>query len=369
MSKRLFALTGLAILCVVANHAVGWVFTSMFWWTDQYRSVSVPNYDELGSAAYYVLVLVKQLTIFSVPAFLFVSGFFIAYAARSNPAYPNWPMLRSRIIYLVVPYVIWSCVAFVVDPSEPVRYPFMVYVERLLTGGAVPAYFYVPVICQLYLLSPWIMKLARKSWRWLLIGAAVIQFVALGSFYMQIADWPAAIENLLSVLDSSWLFPKWIFFFALGMVYGLRMTDFKTFIIRWRWPLLAVTFVCGVLAIVEPEFVYQNYGVDWRGGPVTFATSLYTIGFILCYLAFEKVNLPFTNRLTNLSSKSYGIYLIHPLVLGYVSRILDHTVPGLFFHPLAFFVLLVIVGMGIPLLLMSVVSRSPAKKAYRYLFG
>ena len=78
MRRQIPILRGLAILAVVYNHATGWGYTAMFWWADRYRQVgSLPNYDQMGSLPYYVLAVIQQLAQFSVPAFLFISGFFI----------------------------------------------------------------------------------------------------------------------------------------------------------------------------------------------------------------------------------------------------------------------------------------------------
>ena len=68
MYRRVFLLMGLAIVAVVCNHAAGWGYTAMFWWTDRYRPVTVPNFDQTGTLPYYGLLLLKQLTLFSVPA-------------------------------------------------------------------------------------------------------------------------------------------------------------------------------------------------------------------------------------------------------------------------------------------------------------
>ena len=46
MNKRLLMLSGLAITAVAVNHAANWGFIALFWWTDRYRAVAVPNYDQ-----------------------------------------------------------------------------------------------------------------------------------------------------------------------------------------------------------------------------------------------------------------------------------------------------------------------------------
>jgi hypothetical protein len=47
MIKRMLYLNGLAVLTVILYHSSAWGFIGMFFWTDRYRPVSVPNFDQL----------------------------------------------------------------------------------------------------------------------------------------------------------------------------------------------------------------------------------------------------------------------------------------------------------------------------------
>ncbi len=81
MVRRLLLLNGLATLGVAIHHAVAYGFLAMFTWTNAYRDVTVPNYDMLGSPSYYALIITRQLDSFAIPAFFFMSGFFVAFAS------------------------------------------------------------------------------------------------------------------------------------------------------------------------------------------------------------------------------------------------------------------------------------------------
>ena len=167
MYRRVFLLMGLAIIAVVCNHAAGWGYTAMFWWTDRYRPVTVPNFDQMGSLPYYGLSLLKQLTVFAVPVFLFVSGFFISYASRGRKSGLGWKTARVRIVGLLLPFIIWSR-SYSSSMRRGMRYSPGEYLHRLVFGNATPAYWYIPVICQLYLLSPLLVPIAKTRWRLLL---------------------------------------------------------------------------------------------------------------------------------------------------------------------------------------------------------
>jgi len=369
MSRRLLVLNGLAILAVVVNHAAGWGFTAMIWWTDRYRPVTVPNYDQVGSLTYYLLLAAKQLTLFSVPAFLFVSGFFIAYATRGNTATLTWKTVRARLVKLLVPYAIWSAVIFIGDFLQGTTFSMMGYLERLLYGSATAAYFYVPIICQLYALSPWIASLARTRWQLLISVSAFVELVVLILPYLSFVKGPGIEQILGALCATDILFFQWIFYFVLGVVGGLYLPSFRQWLFRLRWTLLAAVIVMGMLAIIEPEGIYRLTARDWRGGVHTLATGLYATSFILCFLAFEQIALPFSKFLCQCGSKTYGIYLLHPKVLELVARVIYHVAPIILAYPFQFEPILVVLAVGLPLLVMAAVARSPARKAYSYLFG
>ena len=369
MSRRLFLLNGLAILAVVCNHAAGWGFTAMFWWTHQYRPVSSPNFDQLSTLPYYALLVVKQLTVFSVPAFLFVSGFFVAYAARGSQSTLNWKMVRVRITNLLVPYVIWSLVIFSGDFLQGITYAPAEYLKRVAFGGATSAYFYVPLLFQFYLLSPLVVPIAKARARLLLFVSALVQLGVISLRYLDLfgADIPGLIQ--MRRMTPSWLFVKWAFFFAFGVVSSFHLQQLKQWLARVKWGLLVAVVVLGSLAILETEVIYRSTGEDWRGNPLTISASLFAVTFILCFLAFDKVSIPFSKTIYQLGNKTYGIYLLHPKALELVARVTYHIAPWILGHQFLFQPLLIIFGMGGPLLFMTAVARSPARRSYRYLFG
>jgi hypothetical protein len=95
---------------VILYHASAWGFIAMFFWTDRYRPVTVPNFDMLGGATYFSLRAIEQLIIYGIPTFMFVSGFFIAISTgRSQKAVP-WRLVYERIKNLAIPFVLWSLI-------------------------------------------------------------------------------------------------------------------------------------------------------------------------------------------------------------------------------------------------------------------
>jgi hypothetical protein len=97
MIRRLLYLNGLAILAVILFHTSGMGFIAMFAWTHRYLPVTVPNYDLFGSSAYYGLRVVEGIVVFSIPAFLFISGFFIAFATGRTKSKVSWEFVSTGL--------------------------------------------------------------------------------------------------------------------------------------------------------------------------------------------------------------------------------------------------------------------------------
>jgi peptidoglycan/LPS O-acetylase OafA/YrhL len=151
---------------------------------------------------------------------------------------------------------------------------------------------------------------------------------------------------------------------------GLYWIEFKPRLVRYRWHLLVATVVMAILVLVEYAVVDQLNGPEWLGpGFGGFTKFPYSLFLILSYLAFDKSYMPLADEVSLIGTKSLGIYLGNiPSI--YVAAILMYRLtPSLLGYQLVYFVILVLVGLGVPLLLMEAVRRSPVRHRYRILFG
>jgi peptidoglycan/LPS O-acetylase OafA/YrhL len=372
MLKRMLLLNGLAIIGIVLSHSIKWANTAMFWWTDQYRPVAVPNYDQMNTASYFAMVVLQKVGVFAVPAFLFISGFFVAYAARGKSTL-TWKMVGVRLKNLLIPYLIWSIIIFVVDFFQGTTYPPVEYLRRLLLCDAVPAYYYVFLLCQLYILSPLLAPFA-KARSHLLLSISLIIFVAIVSlFYVKLYSELAGIEmpfiDRLLALVPGRSFLRFIFFFVMGMVSGFHLQRFKQWLQRFKWHLLTIAIVSAPLAIIETELIFQLTGMDWRGGIFTLTGALYAISFILAFMAFDRVTIPFSKTIYELGLASFGIYLLHTTALEFFARVIRKLTPWLLAYQGVFMCVVTALAVAGPFLFMKLVSKSPLRKYHRYLFG
>ena len=369
MAKRLLILNGLAISGVVLNHASSWVFIAMFWWTDQYLSVTVPNFDQMGSFQYYFLRLIEQLVAFSVPSFLFVSGFFIAFVAGKSPIAERWKIARMRIITLFIPYLIWSLLIIASELVLGENLTPLDILKMLVFGKASEPYYFVPLLIQLYLLSPCILSLAKKQWKLLIISAFLIQIFIQGIRYLELIGVESPAVDLFIQLTPSWLFVTKMFWFIFGVVIYLHLHQFVSGLDRFKVYLLGSWVALLFLGIFEWEALLRLSGKEWIPYYDTSLDTLYACSFILCYLAYSNISIPFAKDIGKVGGKSYGIYLIHSIFILYTARLIYHLAPGLLAYPLILFAILTVIGLGMPLLLMMITERTPLRRWYSYLYG
>ena len=370
MVRRLLLLNGICIIGVLLFHAAGWGFVAMFSWTHRYMPVTSPNYDQIGSLMYYIMRLIEQLVVFVIPAFLFVSGFFAAFATGRNQSTIGWGTVKARIIKIIIPYLIWTFILIGGLLLEGVTISPRGYLGQILLGKINPAYYYVPLLIQFYLLSPLIIYLAKKNWVLLLIVTGIIQVIVLSLNHLAILGVENPISQTLSVSVPKWLFISRLFWFTLGIVACLQLKSFKIWLERYKWYFLMITIVLIPLGVIEWEMYLKWSGQLWTSHRETILDGVYSLSFIFAFLAFDKiVSIPFARQLDSLGSKSFGIYLIHSPVMGYTARVLYHLTPWLLGYQGILLLVLIVVGFGIPLLMMYVVNKTPARRYYQYIFG
>jgi fucose 4-O-acetylase-like acetyltransferase len=369
MTRHLLLLNGLAVIGAVVNHASGWGFTSLFWWTDRYEAVTVPDFSQMGTPTYYALRALEQLIMFSVPAFLFVSGFFVAFAAGRGTTTVGWDKVGTRIRTLLIPYLLWSLAILIGRSFEGSGRTAAGFFEQLLFGGAAEPYYYIPLITQLFLLSPLLILWLKTDWRSVLLAAGMLQLVVQLARYPVLLGWDAPMATWIARHSPGWFFPNMVVWFVLGAFVAFHLAAVRERLSRWKPVLPWMTAALGLLALVEWELLLRFSGEQWLAPTPTVFDSLYSGAFIVTILAFAQAKVPGRRPLDALGERSFGVYLIHAPVLELVSRTAYHVAPVLLAYQFAFQPLLIVMGLGVPILIMMVVNRSPARPFYNYLFG
>lgn len=369
MARKLLLLNGLAVLGVVLNHATGWGFTALIWWTNRYLPVAVPDFEQVGTASYFALRAIEQLVAFTVPSFLFASGFFTAFVVGRGTGTDDWHVVRSRIRILLVPYLIWSVVILAGRFVDGRHITPVTAVTAIVFGRAAAPFYYIPLLVQLYLLAPFLIRACRARWRTLLVGTAAVQLSAQSLEYLAVLDAGGAWMHAHHVLAPAWFFPTKIFWFVLGIAVCLRLATVRPWLARTRWWWLAVLVASFASGMWEWEALLGASHAPWIAYFDTAVDSVYAGAFIACFVGFDAAVRVLPERLGELGVASYAVYLIHSPVQEVAARAVATLAPALLAHQWLLQPLLWCAGLAVPLLLMAAVRASRARRLYQPLFG
>jgi fucose 4-O-acetylase-like acetyltransferase len=334
MNRQYGALSGVAIFLVVLNHAVQFGL----------------DVSPVTGVWRQVLSVLQALGVFAVPAFLFVSGAFLAYSARELSV----TFLRNSLARLLVPYVVWSSIFYILlYAMTGERYSIAGYAKNLLVGYP---YHFVPLLAFWYLTSPIVIRLGRRYGLALLLGIVLWQTWLLAVRFPEwlgpMPRWSAPPVLFIPMSD-------WAIYFPLGLVLTLQGTA-KARLVRWR--AVAGVATAGLLVLG----LANAFGLVWApwarfAAPVPLMFLLPTVerGWIPFFASFER-----------LGRRSYGVYLAHFVIINALAFAIGNWLPWLGRLPILAYPVLLIATLGLSMLLMDVAARSTAgRRAYRYLFG
>ena len=379
MYRRIYLLFGISIFGIVVSHATARGLWALYAWTDRYQILLPRNFDPFVTPQWFSLVLLQQIFAFGVSSFFFVSGYFISsYTVDISTGKIKWKIITTRVLGLLFPYVFWSIFKILQDSALYIikKDIFLesvgqYYIPSFLS--IVYIYWFVPVLILFYFVSPLIVNLARRNWKKLLIYSCFLQILFTISRY----TWFVNIKNpivqfiLVDNFDKSTIY--YLFIFSFGVVFGMYLPGFKNWLERHRILLL---ILC-VLFLFITFYLGGWTKIIYEGKPAILNISLnvgsqiYSLLFLMTYLAFNTVKIPFSKYLEKLSRHTYGIYLTHLIFVGIFIQVVYNIFPLLLYYQLLITLFSIILGFGGPLLLIEAFKKlpRPIKGTYRYLFG
>lgn len=246
--------------------------------------------------------LIRPFINFGVPLFLFLSGYLtIPERIQSIPKFYS-----KRIIRVLLPYLIWTLIY-----SLSNEFTIRRFISNLLFARATYTLYYVFVYIQLVLLTPLLLKLSQSSSHWLGWLITPLSLFAIQYPYSVMSSGLLCNESI-SIIWSVCCLP-WITYYYMGLFLG-NYGDNKILAPDSYWIVLAI-----VTEIAEGYFWYKCGYIDC-GTPYKFS-SLITNTIVLLYAYHYLIHNPITtNRwIISIGDYSFGIYLVHPLILSYLS--------------------------------------------------
>jgi hypothetical protein len=308
---------------------------------------------------YYILLVLGQLGIFVVPTFLFVSGWFFSYAAKgSNPPKLSWKVVRAGLRHLLWPYLIWSVAFYVLIYFRwDEKYTPLGYLKNFMVGYP---FHFVPLIAFYYLLSPFLVRFARRFGLTLIVVIGLYQLVLInvvfpGTLGVTFPDWmhsfaPPVLRTTLAL---------WAIYFPLGLVYSINAKHMLPWLRRARWAFLIITVVIFVISLLNVFSVIH----------FPLASFICPATFVLFSTTIRRDSIPEVRTLERIGRKSYGLYLTNLLFMDLVLFGIHLFVPGLFNYPVLLPPILFALTMGVALTTMNGFTQLPTRTMYRYVFG
>jgi peptidoglycan/LPS O-acetylase OafA/YrhL len=274
---------------------------------------------------------------FTREVFMFVTAFALVYVYYGKPF--SWKHFwKRRGIGVVLPYTFWTFVYFWVNdyllstnrPGSPLSI-VQGLAWDLLTGNASYQLYYILLTIQFYLLFPLFMAFLRRVERhpWLVLGVSfVLEFGILYALQsnLQARFLPGQVASWVDQFKDSFVL-TYQFFFILGGMVALYLENVRAFLLRHS-KLVAGSMVVA-LAALAIHYVFatriQHESVTTAAGVLQPVMVLYgtAVIFFFYWIAYRQVSrasrptsLRWQRIWHNLSDAAFGMYLVHPLILG-----------------------------------------------------
>ena len=255
-------------------------------------------------------VIIRPFVNYAVAVFLFLSGYL------TNINCSNWKSFyNKRIFRVLVPYVIWSTIYYAYN-SVFNGFSIKEYIYCLLTTKATYTLYYIYVYIEFVVLTPLIGKLAKTKYYW--TGLLITPLTLIIKYYWLISN--SEPNKYISLIwDISCL--GWFSFYYLGILLGNDLIK-KQFNIRKLFLLYGLSII---IQITE-GYAWYKLGENNCGTQLKYSSLITSMIFIfICYYYLNKdvliKNKTINKLLIIIGDYSFGVYLIHPLIISLLSRI------------------------------------------------
>lgn len=287
--------------------------------------------SEYGSKAMYLGIFFNQFFRFGSPVFMMVSGLVLFYNYRSIDELDIGRFYKKKIKFIFLPYVVWSTVYFLYShyiSGIPLKGEGKVYLRGILLGESYSHLYFIFLIFQFYILVPFILKyliepMKEKPFLVFIIFAIIQGTILTYEYYFKNYE----ATGLLGLFNKYYwkTVLGWCSYFITGGIIGIHYKKIVKYI-EEHIKGISIGYIIITLLYIGQVYLnlYINGGRDYYGKfgsirPHTMIYAFFTMA-VLIYITrrlTESDNFIVKN-LKDFGTYSFGIYFIHPLVLGEV---------------------------------------------------
>lgn len=259
-----------------------------------------------------MMIFFNRMLKFTTPVFIFLAGALIFESVKHKP-FKYLGFIKSKFTRILIPYVLVSGMYFVlISILSRQSLSLVTFTKQLLVGTAQYHLYFIPIIIQLYLLTPVFLYLKKKfNSRHLMIVLILVSYLAV---------------LFLKFKYSDRIFIKFMVPYVMGLYYGSDIMSWLTSLGSKFKYLLITTIGVGIYYFYtfSSYFPVENYDVLEKFRDTGWFFYCLLAIFILLYMAQKLINIQPIKKFSSMCSKvSYYIYLLHPLFIYITERVLD----------------------------------------------
>ena len=363
--KNIGVLRGIAIFLVVFQHATHWVFSI--------RRITLDT-QPMSALEGLLEVAGRSLNPVAVPAFLFVTGYFVARFSASRPA--AWAAARRT----AVRYALWTIPGFAFFALRDHGVDVQQALHAFVTGGPFMSYWFFPLFVALLLAAPAVVR-ACDRWPGAMLALGIsIQATLVIAFYVELhTGW-----------SSRFLFNHAPYmrlpFFVYGVLFSRRADAILGALSRHRRALGAAVAILAMATVAEAIALGSTArdGSPASWGEVAFNFDgiflhLLQATFVAWLISVPSRGTRFRAAAQEIGLHSMAILLLSDAVLivcmtglwqaGYLFGPLQPGIPPAYMLSAWWLPLIAAAGVLVPLLVQRGAERVVGKRVGNLLFG
>lgn len=283
-------LRGIAIIMVIGIH-------------------TFPSIHDMNDISDWVIIFIRQILNCAVPLFLAISGYFIAQKDLDTLS-NKFSFWKKQIPAIYIPCLVFSFGWFFLYIANRGVNSILIGLANLIVCGF-SVYYFIILMIQLYLITPFLLKINKKMG-----GKGIIATSLISTSYILILSYMMYVEGMsFALVTYAGPFACWIVFYMLGIWHSTnpRKNNLKLAII-----LITIGYIGSIIEC------YIYFPIHGTGLGIKLSSFIFSAGIIILLFSKQMENLFSLNKLTQIilyiGEISFGIYFLHMYVISLLNQ-------------------------------------------------